>query len=320
MGEASLEKSYLNDALRYFRIAHEADPGDAEVMLKLGWVYNLLKKDREALEWFDRARGASDPKVAEEARQAYLRLKPDVAPVRTTFWLFPFYSSRWKDAFTYGQLKAEVRVPGLPVRPYLSVRFIGDAGRGLRYLGISPGQLSENSVVIAGGLTTPLKNGFLAWGEAGQAVRFRKPYDVRAKPDFRGGVAWMRGWGRLLGSDGGGWFTEANADAVYVSAFAHDALFVPQTRVGYTLGSAREGSGFQVQLLWNFNVSVDSRRQSWANFVESGPGMQMRWSALPPNVRLGVHLLRGVYLVNRDNSLGPNFWDVRAGVWYAITR
>jgi hypothetical protein len=95
---------------------------------------------------------------------------------------------------------------------------------------------------------------------------------------------------------------------------------VPQIRSGYTFGDAREGPGLQVQLLWNTNVSLDTRRQAWANFVETGPGVQFRWSALPPGVRVGIHLLRGAYLINGGNVLPPRFWDVRAGVWYAFTR
>jgi tetratricopeptide (TPR) repeat protein len=36
MGLKSLAAGYLNDAIRYLRIAHENDPNDGEVMLKLG--------------------------------------------------------------------------------------------------------------------------------------------------------------------------------------------------------------------------------------------------------------------------------------------
>jgi Tfp pilus assembly protein PilF len=41
LGEKSLEKGYLQDALKYFRIAHENDPENYGVMLKLGWTYNM---------------------------------------------------------------------------------------------------------------------------------------------------------------------------------------------------------------------------------------------------------------------------------------
>jgi hypothetical protein len=36
-------------------------------MLKLGWTYNLLHNDRQAIRWFDLARKSSDPKIAREA-------------------------------------------------------------------------------------------------------------------------------------------------------------------------------------------------------------------------------------------------------------
>jgi len=71
LGEQSLEKGYLNDALKYLHAAHENDPMDFEVMLKLGWAYNILKDDREAVRWFDLARRSPDAGTASEASRAY---------------------------------------------------------------------------------------------------------------------------------------------------------------------------------------------------------------------------------------------------------
>ena len=46
MGRKSLAAGFLKDAIRYYQIAHENDPNDAEVALQLGWAYNLAKNDR----------------------------------------------------------------------------------------------------------------------------------------------------------------------------------------------------------------------------------------------------------------------------------
>ena len=45
MAERSIKAGYMKDALKYLQIAHEGDPGDFEVMLKLGWTYNILHQD-----------------------------------------------------------------------------------------------------------------------------------------------------------------------------------------------------------------------------------------------------------------------------------
>ena len=66
----SLDKGYLQDALRYLTIAHENDPVDFDVMLKLGWANNLLKDDRDAVKWFNLARKSPDVKTAAEAARA----------------------------------------------------------------------------------------------------------------------------------------------------------------------------------------------------------------------------------------------------------
>jgi hypothetical protein len=42
------------EALRQFTVAHEEDPFDFEVMLKLGWTLNVLHEDTRAAGWFSR--------------------------------------------------------------------------------------------------------------------------------------------------------------------------------------------------------------------------------------------------------------------------
>jgi hypothetical protein len=71
MAERSIKAGYLKDSLKYLHIAHEAEPADFDVMLQLGWAYNMLHQDDQAVRWFDLARRSEDPKVALEAGQAW---------------------------------------------------------------------------------------------------------------------------------------------------------------------------------------------------------------------------------------------------------
>jgi hypothetical protein len=87
LGIRSLDKGYLGDALKYRHIAHENDPEDYEVMLKLGWAYNIVKDDQDALCWFDQARQSPDPAVSTEASRAYHNLAPGLERFRTTLWV-----------------------------------------------------------------------------------------------------------------------------------------------------------------------------------------------------------------------------------------
>ena len=154
LGEQSLDKGYLSDALRYLHAAHENDPMDFEVMLKLGWTYNILKDDREAVRWFSLARSSPDAGTSSEASKAYGNLNPSLRLLRTTVWIFPTISTRWRDTFVYAQAKTELRTT-FPLHPYLSLRFIGDA-RGAVRLGanVSPQNLSERSVIVGAGLAS----------------------------------------------------------------------------------------------------------------------------------------------------------------------
>ena len=88
----------------------------------------MLHDDKQAMEWFDLARRSAVPQIATEANTAYKNLRPSMALFRTTAWITPFYSSRWKDVFAYSQVKTDLNLGRLGFRPYLSTRIIGDTG------------------------------------------------------------------------------------------------------------------------------------------------------------------------------------------------
>jgi Flp pilus assembly protein TadD len=322
MAEKSRQAGYLQDAVKYLTIAHENDPVDFAVMLKLGWLYNILKDDREAVKWFNLASKSPDASISNEAGQAYHNLAPAFARFRTTAWAYPFFSSRWHDAFGYGQVKTAFKLGSLPLQPYLSMRFVGDArGTAGATLGNpAPQYLSESSFILGVGVASIPWRGVTAWFEGGEAIKYltsRK--DVGSMiPDYRGGISFAKGFGHLLGG-ARGLFFESNADAVFVSRFQDDLLLYSQNRAGVTFARSESMGGLQAQFYWNFNGTVDRLNQYWANYVESGPGLRFRFHALPKSMLFSVNFLRGVYTINQDNPRRPNFFDLRAGFWYAFT-
>ncbi len=319
MAEKSLRAGFLTDALKYLAVAHESDPLDFSVMLQLGWTYNVLKHDNEAVKWFNLARHSPDAAVSNEATRAFYNLAPGLARTQTTAWLFPVYSSRWRDVFSYGQVKTSFRIGGLPLRPYLSTRFVGDTRGTLDSgAGIVPQYLSESALIFGVGVATATFHGATGWFEAGESLGYRGPSAGHMTPDYRGGIMFSRGVGRLLRTGSHGAFAETNDDGVFVSRFNHDLLLYSQNRAGYTF-RALETSGFHAQLYWNVNLTADARRQYWANYLESGPGLRFRFAALPPSLLFTVNALRGNYLVQTGNPRGPVFYDLRIGFWYAFT-
>jgi tetratricopeptide (TPR) repeat protein len=314
----SLEKGYLKDAVRYLEVVYETDPIDFDVLLKLGWANNLLKQDSEAVRWFRLARQSPDAKIAAEADQAYRNLLPGVEKLRTTVWMYPLYSSRWSDAFGYAQAKTEVKIPGVPVTPYLSTRFIGDVRRTTEASGNIPAQyLSENSFIFSIGLATPVYQHTRAWFEVGESFRYlgRGGGAGLLTPDYRGGISYNRGWGRMLTSESQGWFAETNNDGIYVSRFGKDMLAYSQNRTGYTFVQQPAN----VQTFWSWNATVDQKGYSWANFFEVGPGLRFRFNSMPQSMFFTLQALRGVYLIH-DPARRPQYNDFRAGIWYAFTR
>ena len=289
MAERSIKAGYMKDALKYLQIAHEADPGDFDIMLKLGWTLNGLHQDRDAIRWFDLARHSPDLETSSEAARAWRNLRRSTERWRTSFWLYPIYSTRWTDFFTYGQLKTELR-SSFPVQPYISLRIVGDSSF---YV---PQSLSEQSAILAAGLTTNTFHGARAWFEAGTAIGYISHH---ALPDYRGGLSFARRFGKVA---------DTAVDALYISRFGKDFLVYDQTRIGRTTGP--------LQFYWNLNLTADTQRQQWANFVETGPGFRI---TVLPSSYFTVNLLRGAYLV--DDQLGRRFpfTDLRTGFWYAFS-
>ena len=321
LGKKSLAMGYLPDAVKYLQRAHEQNPNDADVMLQLGWAYNQSKDDAEAIDWFDRARRAEDPQIAAEASRAYHNLRGDTLP-QTTIWTLPMFSSRWKDLFSYGQIKRTIPLPFLGTANrffsfYLSARFAGDLKSGLPTHVVTPQYLSESSFILAGGVASRTWHHLTGWAEAGEAINylpFRK--DIGATmPDYRGGLNYAKGFGHLLtASATPGAFYETTADAVYISRFNKDWLFYSQHRAGQTF---RLKNGLAGQLLFNFNYTRDVKSEYWANTIEIGPGFRFRMPWMPPNMFLSTDLLHGFYLGPSPLS---NYNDIRVSVWYAVTK
>ena len=311
----SLEKGYLKDALRYLTIAHENDPVDFEVMLKLGWANNMLKDDRDAIKWFNLARQSPDVKIAVEAARASHNLAGSRARFRTTVWVFPTFSTRWHDLFAYAQAKTELNLHSWFVHPYVSLRFVGDTqGAIAAGVGFAPQYLSEGAAIFGLGMATRTWHGATGWFEAGEEVPYRTTTadPSHGSPDYRGGVSYAKGFGHLLTGESHGWFADTNDDAVYVRRFENDTLFYAQNRTGYT--------ALHEQFYWNWNLTTDAKTLYWANYVETGPGLRFRLPGRAAPLLFSVNLLRGAYLVNAGNPRGPNFNDLRIGVWYAFSR
>lgn len=311
LGERSYDAGFLKDAKKYLLEAHEQNPLDAAVALKLGWTNNMLHDDVAAMYWFNLARQSADTKIAQEAARAYENLRPASELLRMTLWVYPLYSSRWRDVFGYGQFKTELRLKKLPLRPYASIRFVGDDRRWTN--DFVPQALSESAFILAAGVATRTWHGAMAWFEGGSSISYLTGVASR---DARGGVSYSKTYGVSMAAERSGWFLETLGDGVFVSRFDDDFINYSQNRAGYTT----QWGPFKVQPFWTGNLVFDVKRQYWANFLETGPGLRFRPPGVPKSFWITAGAVRGVYLINQGNPRGPNFNDLRVGLWYAFTK
>jgi Tfp pilus assembly protein PilF len=329
MGLKSYALGYSRDAVRYLQQAHEADPEDDEVTLKLAWAYNLANQDAEAIPLFDQVRQSDDPQIAAEANKAFRALNGDILP-QTTLWALPMFSTRWKDLFTYSQLKHSLPLPWTSVTKlfslYISARFDGDI-RGQVATAFGPGYLSESSFILGMGASSRTWHHFTAWAEAGESLNYlpARHDEGIAIPDYRGGLNFAKGFGHLLGSHAPGFFYETTGDAIYSSRFQKDWLFYSDHRAGRTF---RAWDKTTMQVLLNVKYVRDVDHLYWANTLEMGPGAKVRLPWMPPNVYLAADFLHGFYLHGDYDppctlkSCRPEaaYNDMRLSFWYAATK
>jgi tetratricopeptide (TPR) repeat protein len=302
LGYASIAKSFLDDALREFKEVHRLDPSDDQAILQLGYLYNMLKQDPAAIGWFKMARASRDQKVAGQARQALHNLeKPRFT---TTTWALPLVSSRFATAFGYGQIKSEWNVAGIPVRPYVSVRFEGDSRT--RTGGTNPEILSADGGVAAVGAIGRLTNHMWAWGEAGNAL---STVSAPSHPDYRGGIAFAQVWGPGLFGDATGRFFDTTFDAVYFSRLNHDVIAYGQTKTGYQMPAWH---GLHHQVFLAANVVTDRNRDVFNNFMELGPAYRFGVKRFPHTYAY-VAWLHGIYTLPGKT----NYNDLRLVIWWA---
>jgi Tfp pilus assembly protein PilF len=299
MAERSWSRGYLADARRYYTAALESDRGNGQALLRLALIENMTGNDRAAYRMLGEARKSSDAGVAREAGQAWRNLRPQQALLRQTFWVTPLYSTRWRSAFAYGQFKQEFRVGWAAVRPYLSLRFTLDSGA--RNV---PAPLSERSAFAAAGLATRTWRGVTAWAEFGAAMGHLQG------PDGRAGVYHAKTFGARGDGESRGLFLALSQEVNYASRFAHNVLASGQQRFGYAIRGWEMG--------WLTGLGADTRREYWGNFAETGPSLRARLPRIGAQLR--VDAVTGRHWESRGNPRGPGYFDVRVGIWYAITQ
>ena len=311
----------IHGAIAEFERVLSVDPTDYNAMLQIGYWYFDTHEYKQSDKWFRMAALSPNPGEASTAKKALANLTPLLRPYFFNTYMNPFYDSRFGDFILYGQTKIGLKLghSAWRVEPYLSLR-VGVDTRTTG--GALPRIFSDDAIIPAVGVQihpfTPYVNVF---AEAGTAVSIlsQPPADRgRAQPDYRGGVAYFRGWGTNLLSDQTkphgflikSGFREVYFDTEYYSRFGKDVIGYLQYREGFSTPSL---GPFRTQVFAFGNLAKDSRSDYYNNVVELGPGLRTALRRYPW-LSLYAEFAHGVYLTEGHrarNSGAPNFNDVR---------
>ena len=216
-------------------------------------------------------------------------------------WFYPVFSTRWHDQFGYAQVKTEFQT-GLPVVPYLSIRFVGDTRQTTRadVSFVTPGgpqYLSESSFIVGGGLRSVPWHGLMLVGS--RQGRRRDISPGMCSQIIAAASASLRASATGWPAEAHGLFADTTLDGIFVSRFGNDFLVYSQTRAGFTV-RAGEASA---QIYWNGNITIDDQRQYWANYGETGPGIRFRLEVHAAIDVLHRERYGGRYFVNARQPL-----------------
>ena len=177
------------------------------------------------------------------------------------------------------------------LQPYVSVRFVGDTR--VTVGAVSPQYLSESSFIVAGGVRVLPWHGAGAWFEAGCAMSYATGHML---PDYRGGVNYAHADRPLAHRRIAAAGSPIPPRTPSSSAGSATTSWCTTSRASATRWGrprfARSSSGTAM------SPSM-TQRQSWANFVETGPGVRFRAAWMPPSMYVTTSLLRGVVPAER---------------------
>ena len=291
MAERSIKAGYMKDALKYLKTAHEEDSADFDVMLQTRLDQQHPAPRRDGLSLVRAGAPQSRPHASPptpEGPSAASAPRPGASA--SPAWIFPLFSSRWHDLFAYGQVKTAINL-GLPVHPYISLRFVGDTRRTVG--SANPAIAVRELLHRGGGRRHPPVARSHRLGRGRYVDRLPpRPHAARLPRRRRPRPARLRREGSRAGSP-----TPRSTRSTSAAS----------TTIFWSTRSLAPGTFGPLQLHWNGNLTGDAKRQDWANFVETGPGVQV---PIAQSMYLTFNLLRGAYLIS--TTLAPHHLQRRA--------
>ena len=175
-----------------FPAAHEQNPVDPSVDLKLGWTNNMLHDDtvRTPLVRHRPPKRATPPSPPRRSAPTPICTRTSNAPHHSLALSPVFFALERRVRLRPDQDRIPPEEAALPA-PYVSVRLIGDARRSTG--GVDPQSLSESAFILGPGVATNSWHGAMAWFEAGTLVSY---LDLNRFSDYRGGISFARTAGR----------------------------------------------------------------------------------------------------------------------------
>ncbi|MBU2636233.1 MAG: hypothetical protein KJ963_04000 [Bacteroidetes bacterium] len=277
---------YISDgqnekAVENFKIADELSPSDTN-KLQIAYLLNLLKRNEEALIYFQQLENSVDAEIREKSQIAVLVLEQSTRGQKFPWWgdvyADPYYDTRFESAFWYLRVRQGYYLDKEKLFSIFgAVKISGDSKSKSGTDAIAPELYSDNALIIGTGFKISPFYGFSTEIQGGVGIELLESNSNRkVKEDFRFELIYGNGIYPSISIPEKIRFVLKPLTDVFGS-FGYYSRF--KNGIGY--GSGRLGARViefkksAIDIYSRFNIARDTEKKYYNNLVEWGGGFRI---------------------------------------------
>jgi tetratricopeptide (TPR) repeat protein len=281
LGYLYISEGQNEKAVENFKIADELSPSDTN-KLQIAYLLNLLKRNEEALTYFQQLGNSIDSDIREKSQIAVLVLEQSTRGQKFPWWgdvyIAPYYDTRFESSFWYLRAHEGYYLDNNKFFSiYGAVKISGDSKSKKGTTLVAPELYSDNALILGAGLKISPFYGFSTEIQGGVGIELLESNsDRKVKEDFRVELIYENGiYPSISIPDKIQIALKPLADLF--SSFGYYSRY--KNGIGY--GSCRLGVRIiefkkrAIDIYSRFNIARDTEKKYYNNFIEWGGGVRI---------------------------------------------